>query len=344
MIKKAINFVKKEYALVFFSIIFFYFLIVLVRGNYDIYQVKKIETIEIKEPQADKKDDVVLMMENFSKRLKEGSNIPNEIPGNLFRRLPSTILLASSNKSEVACWQCNRKISIDKTVCPFCGALQKHADTDKDGMPDYWEVRYSFNPEDEMDASEDFDKDGYTNLDEYLGGSDPTNPSVTPVSVKFAYEVIDVYRKPVEILFRGYVEMGDSYTFQINWEKQGVTFFQKIGDTIRGYNIKEFKKIIKEIAQPDGTDVKKDESYLVLQRKEADPIKLVINKIFLENELYAKLKNKEQKGAKPFDVHVGSKFALSIQGKKEEFEVTDITVDQVFYKDSKGNAHFIVCK
>ena len=37
-------------------------------------------------------------------------------------------------------------------------------DTDNDGMPDDWEKKYGLNPKDGGDASQDLDKDGYTNV------------------------------------------------------------------------------------------------------------------------------------------------------------------------------------
>ena len=46
-------------------------------------------------------------------------------------------------------------------------------DDDNDGLPDGWEIRYGLNPLVD-DAPEDADGDGYSNLEEYQGGSDPT--------------------------------------------------------------------------------------------------------------------------------------------------------------------------
>lgn len=41
-------------------------------------------------------------------------------------------------------------------------------DTDRDGMPDRWELRYGFDLHDAADRNYDEDGDGYTNLEEYL--------------------------------------------------------------------------------------------------------------------------------------------------------------------------------
>ena len=48
-------------------------------------------------------------------------------------------------------------------------------DTDGDGMDDNWEMTY-FNTL-ARDGSGDFDGDGMTDLQEYLAGTDPLNPS-----------------------------------------------------------------------------------------------------------------------------------------------------------------------
>ena len=47
------------------------------------------------------------------------------------------------------------------------------ADTDGDGIPDEYEVAHGLNPGNAVDASEDPDHDGLTNLEEYLRGTDP---------------------------------------------------------------------------------------------------------------------------------------------------------------------------
>ena len=49
-------------------------------------------------------------------------------------------------------------------------------DTDNDGMPDWWEEKYGFDPFNPADATEDEDDDGYTNVEEYEEGTDPLKP------------------------------------------------------------------------------------------------------------------------------------------------------------------------
>ena len=51
---------------------------------------------------------------------------------------------------------------------------KSYVDTDKDGMPDKWEKKFGLNPKDASDANLDSDKDGYTNIEEYINGIDPT--------------------------------------------------------------------------------------------------------------------------------------------------------------------------
>ncbi len=47
------------------------------------------------------------------------------------------------------------------------------ADTDLDGMPDAWERRYGLNAKDASDNTKDSDGDGYTNIEEFLNGTNP---------------------------------------------------------------------------------------------------------------------------------------------------------------------------
>ncbi|HMQ62608.1 MAG TPA: hypothetical protein PKE06_18160 [Flavilitoribacter sp.] len=55
-------------------------------------------------------------------------------------------------------------------------AGKPHKDTDMDGMPDDWELKYAdlgLNPNDPKDALLDCNGDGYTNIEKYINGIDP---------------------------------------------------------------------------------------------------------------------------------------------------------------------------
>ena len=60
------------------------------------------------------------------------------------------------------------------------GTMANNPDTDGDGMPDGWEDTYDLDPIDPGDATGDADGDTYTNLEEYLGGSNPQSSASTP--------------------------------------------------------------------------------------------------------------------------------------------------------------------
>ena len=57
---------------------------------------------------------------------------------------------------------------------PELKSLPAPVDSDSDGMPDAWEKRYGLDLNDASNASKDKDSDGYTNIEEYLNGTDPT--------------------------------------------------------------------------------------------------------------------------------------------------------------------------
>jgi hypothetical protein len=49
-------------------------------------------------------------------------------------------------------------------------------DADHDGMPDAWEREHGFDPDDDADGPGDADGDGYTNVEEFLNGTEPCRP------------------------------------------------------------------------------------------------------------------------------------------------------------------------
>jgi hypothetical protein len=76
---------------------------------------------------------------------------------------------------------------IDLRIITLVGDIQGGDDSDDDGLPDLWELRYNLDP-DKFDSDLDHDNDSYSNLEEYLGednlpgGGDSSNP-LDPISV-----------------------------------------------------------------------------------------------------------------------------------------------------------------
>ena len=56
--------------------------------------------------------------------------------------------------------------------------LRPGIDTDGDGMPNVWEILYGLNWEDPSDALLDLDRDGYSNLEEFLLGTTPVGAPI----------------------------------------------------------------------------------------------------------------------------------------------------------------------
>jgi pectate lyase len=56
---------------------------------------------------------------------------------------------------------------------PALASAPARVDSDSDGIPDEWESSHRLDPHDARDANLDRDADGYTNLEEFLNGTDP---------------------------------------------------------------------------------------------------------------------------------------------------------------------------
>lgn len=62
-------------------------------------------------------------------------------------------------------------------------AVYSIVDLDGDNLPDWWEVKY-FGSISEQSGSGDYDNDGYTNLQEYASGTDPTVKDAQPTLIE----------------------------------------------------------------------------------------------------------------------------------------------------------------
>lgn len=74
------------------------------------------------------------------------------------------------NKTGPSGWTEEGAISFPEVVggWPTLATGTPPADSDHDGMPDFWETKSGLNPNSAADGPQDKDSDGYTNLEEYL--------------------------------------------------------------------------------------------------------------------------------------------------------------------------------
>ncbi len=87
---------------------------------------------------------------------------------------------------------------------PGGGGEIKAGDEDSDGMADEWELTFALDPNDSADAAQDPDVDGFTNLEEYQAGTDPTDGTDG--------------RPPIESVLRGpYLQQGTPETLLVKW-------------------------------------------------------------------------------------------------------------------------------
>jgi hypothetical protein len=198
---------------------------------------------------------------------------------------------------EKSCPDCFRIVPIDIEECPECGYLFVPSDDeDRDGMPNEWEDKYDVTDRKVPDANKDPDGDGYANIEEYHGGSDPGDPT----SVPKALIIVDIGREQVDILFRGFLVNagGDAdvpdprfWVLQINWGAQAETSIIPYGGYFRGYRMYPLRKKVEKVWNESlGIEEVKETWYLTIQKRGRKPIVVGMNMIATEQEPYAKLR------------------------------------------------------
>ncbi len=161
---------------------------------------------------------------------------------------------------------CGRPIPAEATECPFCHTKQPElvkieVDTDRDGMPNEWELQYGFNPNDGKDAAADVDGDGFTNLEEYEAKTDPKDPKSHPDYLDFVYIQGTIKQTFLPFYFKQANPMPGN-TFRLTFQRLDVkskydsTLTAKVGEAIKsqdgkfdsGYVAKNYS--VKEMEVP----------------------------------------------------------------------------------------------
>ena len=100
-------------------------------------------------------------------------------------------------------------------------------ETDGDNIPDLWEALYLLDPDDPSDAFLDPDNDGYTNLEEYRNGTDPTVDTAEDFnfdSLVFSGEIGCSYTDEAALFFKNLeanISKDDEDIYYINGQGEG---------------------------------------------------------------------------------------------------------------------------
>jgi hypothetical protein len=167
------------------------------------------------------------------------------------------------------------------------------------------------------------DQDGYSNLDEYMGGSNPKDSNSFPGALKL--QVLNIFRKEIRVNFFGYIKLPDgTFQMQINWGNR--TSFPKVGQKIRGYKIIDFfQKTERKFNPQINAEETIDASYIQIQKGKEPPITLTIGIPAFEKELHATIL--DQVTRKIYTMHYGSKI--------KRYKVLDITPTKVIVSRGK---------
>jgi len=289
-------------------------------------------------PYKPEENTIAMRINELSTKLDRGG-IPEGFVTGGFATDPDEI---NPRPGEIACEDCGWIMPETTKRCPNCGKWIAN-DDDKDGMPNDWEDRYPCVDRNVYDADEDPDGDGFTNLKEYIGGSDPCDPK----SVPSPFRVTNRYRKPIDILFQGFTikEGGDSETIDpkywvvlINYGQNTRSKLVPLGAHFRGYRLYPLEKT-KVLREPGGgiPAYHEDTYVLTIQRPGQEPVKLEKGKWGRTNETYIDLVvTRGEDSSKVFkNLTVGDRLVANGQ----QFEVVEISGSRVILRGSEGEIY-----
>lgn len=187
-----------------------------------------------------------------------------------------------------------------------------------EGLPFAWLKKYGLSTKTSV-ADLDPDGDGFTNREEFLAGTDPTDPNSTP-DVALKLRVTQVLQKQFPFIFNGTAEDTGGFKFSLLRIDRRKSYFVKIGGIVPdkdfpGWRIIDYKEKFDEtlnltIKGPDGKPIREkvDVSELILQKEDRNPIVLVKYKPGYMEDLFARLYFILER--RSFDVGVGDVFTL----------------------------------
>lgn len=236
---------------------------------------------------------------------------------------PRTARRLMVSEMRVACIKCGQPIPYAAMTCPFCKAQQPviglKQDSDQDGLPDDWEVKYGLNPVDLSDAQGDLDQDGFTNLEEFNAETNPTDAGSSPDPVA-KLRVLQVGTVPFLLRFQGISRVGDRDVFQLNLRKMDRTYFARLDEPVDAKDFPDFKVVEFLPNSPKGPTV-------VLQQGNKT-VRLVKDQVVTQDDLRARLISLIDRGVR-LQLALGAPFTV----KDVDYKVIDIKRDGVLIRN-----------
>ncbi len=246
---------------------------------------------------------------------------------------------------------CQYLLPYEYKTCPYCktnqGKLEDPKkvgqDSDNDGITDVDEAKYPFldanNPD---DAWLDEDKDGFSNREEILAGTNPADPKSFPnLSAKLRFEREVTGSLPVvftKLTKDGADQKNWVFAFDIRSRGAKVTKFGRLGEKVGDYRILAVSvKEQKTFDQKTQSEVIKDTSEVTVQREGDEPAVLELGKRAEAKTIRLQLlfiKNgADPKSLEVKQVKVGEEFPLELKdlNRKENYVVKsyDASTSQV---------------
>lgn len=204
-------------------------------------------------------------------------------------------------------------------------------------IPNAWLIQYNLDYADSAVKEQDPDADGFSNLEEYLAGTNPTDKTSTPpYYTKLRLEKYTAI--PFRLIFTSSPDDGQTFTINSK-DLKSRTQFLHIGDAIRGspYKIVSFeKKFIVE------NDIEKNVSELTIKNMETgESMILVMNKEANDPTSYAEffyqLDGSRQK------VKKGDEFTLAPETDRK-YKLIDISDSGAVIQDVESGEQFKIPK
>ncbi len=167
---------------------------------------------------------------------------------------------------------CGLPIAFGLKVCPFCGVKQPEEvkialDSDGDGIPDELEKKWGMNPNDPTDVDADKDGDGFTNREEFLAKTDPTDPKSHPDYLDSLKLVPPLQETLLPFVFERAIPIGTKVRFVFkdpnkrnDYGTKGLTYSVLAGEPIgqTGFVAKSYEKKIQKV-KIAGSNVSRDQ-------------------------------------------------------------------------------------